>query len=105
VGYFQDRAEGKEALQKILNALETQELEPEFRTELEGHAETLTAALNYTWHPNTWLGWAGALAIIFLGLQQAWAGNYQPLVWWLLLPAFSPRIRHDFARWRQRLQR
>ena len=31
-------------------------------------------------------------AIFAFGLQQAAIGNYQPLLWWLLLPFFSPRI-------------
>jgi hypothetical protein len=53
VGYLEDRAEGKRALAKILNALETQDLTPEFRAELESHAARLIAALNYTWLPNT----------------------------------------------------
>lgn len=86
-----------------MNALETQDLTPEFRAELESHAARLVAALNYTWLPNTWLGRGCVAAIILLGVQQAWVGNYQPLVWWLFLPLFSPRIRRDFAYWRRRL--
>jgi len=102
VGCFQDRADGKKALAKILHALETQDLTPEFRAELQSHAATLIAALDYTWLPNTWLGRACALAIVLLGVQHAWVGNYQPLVWCLLLPLLSPRIRRDAAYWRRK---
>ena len=31
-------------------------------------------------------------AIVVFGLQQAWTGNYEAMVFWLLLPLFSPRI-------------
>jgi hypothetical protein len=36
-------------------------------------------------------------AIFLFGLQQAWTGNYEPLVFWLLLPSFSPRIMGECA--------
>jgi hypothetical protein len=43
------------------------------------------------------------LAIVALGIQQAiWQENYEPFLWWLLLPFFSPRIvgeaAHAFGR-------
>ena len=37
------------------------------------------------------------VAIVLFGLQQAWTGNYEPLVIWLLLPFFSPRIMGECA--------
>jgi hypothetical protein len=45
-------------------------------------------------------------AIALLGAQQAiWAGNYEPLLWWLLLPFFSPRIVGECAYFLGRLKR
>jgi hypothetical protein len=35
--------------------------------------------------------------IVLLGLQQAWTGDYEPLIFWLLLPLFSPRIMGECA--------
>lgn len=33
------------------------------------------------------------LVIVILGFQQAiWYENYQPFLWWFLLPFFSPRV-------------
>jgi hypothetical protein len=38
-----------------------------------------------------------AAGIVLLGLQQAWMENYEPLVFWFLLPFFSPRIMGECA--------
>jgi hypothetical protein len=38
-----------------------------------------------------------ALAIISLGLQQAYVGNLQPFWWWLFLPMCSPRLKAKYA--------
>jgi len=37
------------------------------------------------------------LAIVALGVQQAWIGNYHLLMWWFTLPFFSPRIMDECA--------
>ena len=36
--------------------------------------------------------------IVLFGVQQVWwAQNFEPLLWWLLLPFFSPRIMGEAA--------
>ena len=84
--------EAKETLSQINRALETEPLTAEQRSELEIHAAKLAGALLHPWLPVSWLRRLIMLAIILLGLQQAWIGNYEALIWWLLLPFFSPRI-------------
>jgi hypothetical protein len=37
------------------------------------------------------------VVIAAVGAQQAWAGNYLGLLWWLLLPFSSPRIVGECA--------
>jgi hypothetical protein len=60
-------------------------------SELERYREA--GALLSPWFPVDWRRRLIMAGIIVLGVQQAvWAGNYEPLLWWLLLPAFSPRI-------------
>jgi hypothetical protein len=51
------------------------------------------AALRYPWLP---IGWGrrvfGAAIIMFAIWQAVYGNNYQPFVFWLLLPFFSPRV-------------
>lgn len=90
-----DRAkyeEAKKVLREIRYELDTQPLTLAQRKELELHAAALSGVLLSPWLPLSWTRRLLMAAIVLLGLQQAWAGNYQPLVWWLALPFFSPRI-------------
>lgn len=42
--------------------------------------------------------------IVLFGVQQVWwAQNFEPLLWWLLLPFFSPRIMGEAAHAASRL--
>lgn len=50
-----------------------------------------------TWLPVGWTRRLIMLAIVAVGLQQAWVGNYRVLLFWLLLPFFSPRIVGECA--------
>jgi hypothetical protein len=90
-----DRAtydEAKRLLKQISHELDTQPLTPEQREELELHVTRLSGLLLSPWLPVSWSRRLVMAAIVLFGLQQAWTSNYEPLVFWLLLPAFSPRI-------------
>ena len=63
----------------------------------ELHAAALAGTLLRPWFPVSWTRRLIMAAIFLFGLQQAATGNYQPLVWWLLLPFFSPRIMGEAA--------
>jgi len=84
--------EAKRLLAEIRYELDTQPLTAEQRKELELHAARLSGAILRTWLPMSGIRRLIMLGIVLLGLQQAWVGNYQPMLWWLLLPFFSPRI-------------
>ena len=60
--------------------------------ELQNHAAALAGSILSPWLPYGFSRRLLMLAIVALGVQQAVVGNYQALLWWLLLPAFSPRI-------------
>ena len=65
----------------------------EERRELQVHAARLAGVILRPWLPADWGRRLIMMGIVVLGAQQAfWVGNYEPLVWWLLLPLFSPRI-------------
>jgi hypothetical protein len=85
-------AEARRVLSEIRHELDTAPLTPQQRNELELHAAKLAGALLHPWFPVAWPGRLIAAGIVLLGLQQAWTGNYEPMVFWLLLPLFSPRI-------------
>jgi hypothetical protein len=84
--------EAKRLLEEIHYELATQPLTVEQRREHELHAASLSGALSSPWLPVSWSRRLIMAAILLLGIQQSWTGNYQPLLWWLLLPFFSPRI-------------
>ena len=89
----EEHERAKEALAAIHHSLETEPLTKQQREQLEYHAAALSGSLFSTWLPVSTPRRLIMLGIIALGLQQAWwYSNYQPLLWWLLLPAFSPRI-------------
>lgn len=85
--------EAKKVLSQIRYILDTEPLTLERRKELQIHAASLAGAILNPWFPISWSLRLIMVAIVLLGAQQAiWVGNYQPLIWWLLLPFFSPRI-------------
>jgi hypothetical protein len=43
-----------------------------------------------------WRRWLVVL-IFALGFQQAFVGHYEGLLWWLLLPLFSPRLNAEIS--------
>jgi GYF domain 2 len=90
-------AEARKLLQEIQNELQDPNLSGEQREELKLHAARLAGVLCHPWFPMSW-GRRLIMAAIFLfGLVQAAIGNYQPMLWWLLLPVFSPRIVGEAA--------
>ena len=91
-------AKAKKLLEEINYELKTQPLTEAQRKELELHAASLAGVLLHPWFPVSWSRRLIMAGIFLLGLQQAaWAGNYEPLLWWLLLPFFSPRIMGECA--------
>jgi len=93
----QEYEEAKKLLEEIHQESTTQPLTPEQRKELELHAARLAGFLLRPWFPISWSRRLIMAAIFLFGLQQAWIGNYEPMVWWLLLPLFSPRIMGEAA--------
>jgi hypothetical protein len=92
-----DYEEAKDVLKEIRHELDTQPLTAEQRKELEMHAAALSGYLLRPWLPVSWTRRLLMVAIVLLGAQQAWVGNYEPLLWLLLLPFFSPRIVGECA--------
>jgi hypothetical protein len=85
--------EAKRLLEEINYELKTQPLTQAQRTELELHAARLAGVLLHPWFPVSWTRRLIMAGIFLVGiLWTAWVGNYEPLLWWLLLPFFSPRI-------------
>src|SRR5882724_4192 len=85
--------EAKRMLVELRHELDTQPLTTAQRQELELHAARLAGVIHSPWLPISGGRRLIMLGIVVLGIQQAWwAANYQPLLWWLLLPLFSPRI-------------
>ena len=87
-----EREEAKQTLAEINKALEDETLSDEQREELEIHAAGLSGALLSVWLPVDWGRRLIMIGIVAFGLYEAIGGNYQALIWWLLLPFFSPRI-------------
>ena len=93
----QTYAEAKKLLDEIHHELQNEQLTPKQRKELELHSASLAGVLCSPWLPVAWPNRIIMAAIFLFGLQQAATGNYEPLVWWLLLPFFSPRIMGEAA--------
>lgn len=87
----------KSVLTQVRGELARHDLTAEQRAELEKHANALSGALMSPWLPVDWPRRLLMAAIFLLGLQQASVGNYQPFIWWLALPLFSPRIMGELA--------
>jgi hypothetical protein len=76
--------EAKGFLEQIHYELKTQPLTAKQRQELELHAARLAGFLCRPWLPVSWGRRLIMAAIFVFSLQQAWVGNYQPMLWWLL---------------------
>ena len=89
--------EAQEQLGLVRHALANQHLSAQRRTELQQHELALSAVVTRPWLPvlrsRRWL----VVLIFALGLQQACAGHYAALLWWLLLPLFSPRLNAEIS--------
>ncbi len=92
-----ERERAKHALAEIRRRLDHEPLALDQREELERHAAALSGALLSTWLPVGWGRRALMIGIIILGFEESIRGNLQPLVWWLLLPVFSPRLMGEAA--------
>jgi hypothetical protein len=86
--YFQ----AKQHLSEITQVLDTASLTPQERYELQLHTARLAGVLCRPWLPVTWGRRLIMAGIILFGLHQAWTGNPEHMLWWLLLPLFSPHI-------------
>jgi hypothetical protein len=93
----QQYVDAQRALGVIRHKLQTAPLTLQQRSELELHAAKLAGVLLRPWLPVSRRGRLIMAGIVLLGLQQAWTGNYEPMIFWLLLPFFSPRIVGECA--------
>ncbi len=89
--------EAEEQLRLIKHALANQYLSAERRKELQNHELVLSAVLTRPWLPMSWARRLLMGLIFAVGLQQAWAGHYEAVLWWLLLPLFSPRLSAEIS--------
>ena len=107
--------EAQEQLEIIRHALANQQhLSAERRAELQRHELAFSAVVTRPWLPVSWSRRWLVVLIFALGFQQAFVGHYEGLLWWILLPVFSPRLnaeisfgsraegRNDKRRYRQR---
>ena len=90
-------AEVKQTLTQIHRRLETEPLTDEQRDQLQNHAAALAGNLLRPWLPVDWARRLLILGIVALGIEESVRGNYEPLLWWLLLPMFSPRLMGELA--------
>jgi hypothetical protein len=84
--------EALETLNKINEILQDEALTCEQRKEFESHAALLSGTLMSGWLPYGIKRRLLMIGIILLGIYGILFENYGVFVWWLLLPAFSPRI-------------
>ena len=82
------------AYDKAMNKDEQQQLKDTLAEVTEAlKDETLSGSLLSTWLPVDWGRRLIMIAIVALGLYYAiMEENFEPLLWWLVLPIFSPRI-------------
>lgn len=92
-----DYPQAKQVLSEISHELDTAPLTQQEREQLQLRAATLAGRLHHPWLPVSWSRRLIMAAIVLFGLQQAWTGNYEPMVFWLLLPLFSPRVVGECA--------
>ena len=89
--------DAKRVLNEVCYILDTQSLTEKERRKLELHKYALSGVLLHPWFPMSWSRRLIMAAIFLFGIQQSWTGNYEPLLWWLILPTFSPRIMGECA--------
>jgi hypothetical protein len=87
-----DHQEAKALLSEISTYLQDETIPAEQRKELEFHASALAGSLLRNWFPVSNGRRLIMLGIVLLGIYEMFGNNYQPLVYWLILPFFSPRI-------------
>lgn len=99
--------EAKKLLAEVHHILEARSLTPQKRDALERHAAQLASALATPWLPTSWTTKFIMGALLALGLQQAWSGDYlATFILWPLLLLFSPHLVaqasyaiDDLSRW------
>ena len=84
--------EAVKTLKEINEILQDETLTSEQRKEFEAHAALLSGTIMSGWLPYGIKRRLLMAGIIILGIYGLFVENYQVFVWWLLLPAFSPRI-------------
>ena len=84
--------EAVKTLKEINEILQDETLTSEQRKEFEALAASLSGVLLSSWLPYGTSRRLLMVGIIILGIYGLFVENYQIFVWWLLLPAFSPRI-------------
>ena len=84
------QAEG--LLEMISVELKSEILTPQERHELEIQKSKLSGMLLSTWFPVPWSKRIIMIVIVGFGLWQMVEQNFQPLIYWVALPFFSPRI-------------
>src|SRR5262245_15357050 len=89
--------EAEQQLSLIRHALANPQLSGERRRELEQHELVLMSTLARPLLPIAWSRRWLMVLIFVLGLQQAWVGHVEGLLWWLLLPLFSPRLNAEIS--------
>ena len=89
--------EAQQQLSQIKHALANPHLSSERRRELQDHELVLTSTLARPLWPLAWPRRWLMILIFTLGIQQALVGHYEGLLWWLLLPLFSPRLSAEIA--------
>jgi hypothetical protein len=88
----------QEQLNLVRHALANPQLSAERRIELQNHELTLATVLMRPWLPLSWLKRLLMLLIFAFGLQQVWGGHLEGLLWWFLLPLFSPRVSAEISK-------
>jgi hypothetical protein len=92
-----EQAEAKKVLAEVTQMLRDESLTPEQREELQRHAYALAGELLRPWLPTSWWNIAAMIAIFAFGLERAIVGNFEAMAWWIVLPAFSPRVAGEAA--------
>jgi hypothetical protein len=93
----EQHAEMQRLADEIQHELDSAPLTLQQRKELEIHAAALAGALTHPWFPLSWGRRLIMVGIVLFGLQRAWIGNFEALIFWVLLPTFSPRIMGECA--------
>lgn len=93
----EERKRAEHVLAEVRRRLDQDTLTLGQRKELERHAAALSGTLMSSWFPVDWGRRALMIGIFLFGLEESIRGNLQPLLYWLLLPFFSPRLIGEAA--------